>query len=46
MQKIIEIARALQQQNFSNAELGPRTVWLLLQRIIDEAEAEVMGPTS
>ena len=37
MDNIITIARELQKQNFGNSEMGQRTVWLLLQRIIDDA---------
>jgi hypothetical protein len=39
LEAIAEIAQVLQQQNLSNADIGPRTVWLLLERIKEEASA-------
>ena len=36
---IIDIAELLQSRNFGDTEVGPRAVWLLLQRIIEEARA-------
>jgi len=39
VEQMIEALQLLQQQNFGNAEVGPRTVWLLLQNIIDGVKA-------